>query len=165
MATTAADLPRIALIDLDRGHTSQMPLGAFTTELKAKRWTRVRVPLARFTSTSLKPFAANRSSLALYTCVRSFPLGNKPLRYRKRPPKPERPGSQLQPGSRLLPFVLTAIHQRRNCRAVDRRRCSRPRHGAFARRRLINWLRFKSDALHIHQMTRRNIVGSHIATP
>jgi hypothetical protein len=33
-AIAPADLPRIALIDLDRGHTSQMPLGAFTTELK-----------------------------------------------------------------------------------------------------------------------------------
>jgi exo beta-1,2-glucooligosaccharide sophorohydrolase (non-reducing end) len=61
-AIAPADLPRIALIDLDGGHTSQIPLGAFTTELKAKRWTRVRVPLARFTSTSLKPFAANRLS-------------------------------------------------------------------------------------------------------
>jgi hypothetical protein len=33
-AIASANLHRIALIDLGRGHTAQMPLGAFTTELK-----------------------------------------------------------------------------------------------------------------------------------
>jgi len=59
---TASDLPRMALIDLDRGHTAQQPLSAFTTDIKPKHWTRIRIPLANFTSTSLKPFAGNRLS-------------------------------------------------------------------------------------------------------
>ena len=58
----AEDLPRIALVDLDEGHTAQMPMGTFTTGLKAKQWTRVQVPMEQFTSTSLKPFAATRLS-------------------------------------------------------------------------------------------------------
>lgn len=63
----AADLPRIALIDVDKGHTAPMELGAFTAGLKAKQWTRVQVPLGRFTSTSLKSFALHQLSAIVLT--------------------------------------------------------------------------------------------------
>ncbi|RRA48711.1 glucoamylase family protein [Acidipila sp. EB88] len=53
-------LPQIALADVDDGHTLPVSLGAFTANLKARHWTRVAVPLARFTSASHKPFRARR---------------------------------------------------------------------------------------------------------
>ena len=55
-----ADLPQVALADLDEGHTALVPLGSFVERLEPRHWTRVRLPFARFTSTSLKPFAAQR---------------------------------------------------------------------------------------------------------
>jgi hypothetical protein len=62
-AIAPADLPRIALIDLDRARTHVADaLGGVYDRTEGKRWIRVRVPLARFTSTSLKPFATNRLS-------------------------------------------------------------------------------------------------------
>ncbi len=56
----AGSLPKIALADLDEGHTAPLPLGMFAQGLAPKHWMRIEVPLARFRSTSLKPFAANR---------------------------------------------------------------------------------------------------------
>jgi hypothetical protein len=53
---SASELPRIAFADLENGHTAPLSLGDFTTDLPARRWTRVRVPLRRFDSMSLRPF-------------------------------------------------------------------------------------------------------------
>jgi hypothetical protein len=56
----AIDLPKIALRDLDRNFTAQLSIGSFTPDLAAGRWTRVRIPMAKFRSTSLRPFQARR---------------------------------------------------------------------------------------------------------
>ena len=56
----AADLPKIALRDLDRNFTAQLSIGSFTEDLAPGRWTRVRIPLARFLSASLHNFEPQR---------------------------------------------------------------------------------------------------------
>src|ERR1700677_3458886 len=53
-------LPKIALRDLDGGFTKPLSIGAYTHDLKAGKWTRVRIPLANFTSASLHSFAPRR---------------------------------------------------------------------------------------------------------
>jgi hypothetical protein len=57
---SAAELPRIAFIDLENGHTAPLPLSEFTTDLPAVHWIRVRIPLGRFASASLRPFVPRR---------------------------------------------------------------------------------------------------------
>jgi len=57
---SAAELPRIAFIDLENGHTAPLPLSEFTTDLPAAHWIRVRIPLGRFASASLRPFVPRR---------------------------------------------------------------------------------------------------------
>jgi hypothetical protein len=61
------DLPRIALADANGGNTLPQPLGVFVTALAPKRWTRVRLPLARFISNSLYPFAGRRLSSVIFS--------------------------------------------------------------------------------------------------
>jgi hypothetical protein len=51
----AADLPRIALRSINNGHTASLSLGGFTHNLQPNKWTRIGVPLAKFTKTSLYP--------------------------------------------------------------------------------------------------------------
>jgi exo beta-1,2-glucooligosaccharide sophorohydrolase (non-reducing end) len=53
-------LPKIALRDLDGGFTKPLSIGAYTHDLKAGKWTRVRIPLANFSSASLHSFAPRR---------------------------------------------------------------------------------------------------------
>jgi exo beta-1,2-glucooligosaccharide sophorohydrolase (non-reducing end) len=52
----SADLPKIALRDIARNFTAQLSIGSFTDDLEPGKWTRVRIPLARFSSNSLHPF-------------------------------------------------------------------------------------------------------------
>ncbi len=52
----AQDLPKIALRDVARNFTGQIALGAFTSDLAPGRWTRVRIPLDRFSTASLHAF-------------------------------------------------------------------------------------------------------------
>lgn len=56
----AEDLPKIALRGLDRDHTAQLSMGDFVHNLEPNKWTRVRIPLAKFTSMSLRPFDSHR---------------------------------------------------------------------------------------------------------
>jgi len=58
---SAADLPRIAFADLDESHTALQPLSAFTGNIAARHWTRLRVPLAGFQSTTVRPFTPRRT--------------------------------------------------------------------------------------------------------
>jgi hypothetical protein len=53
---SATELPHIAFIDLENGHTAPLPLSDFTGDVPAGRWIRVCVPLERFRSMSLRPF-------------------------------------------------------------------------------------------------------------
>jgi hypothetical protein len=62
----ATDLPKIALLDLERNFTGQLALGAFTSDLPPGRWTRVRVPLAAFASASLQPFEPRRLTTIVF---------------------------------------------------------------------------------------------------
>jgi exo beta-1,2-glucooligosaccharide sophorohydrolase (non-reducing end) len=55
-AMQAADLPRIALRGINNGHTATLPMGDFAHNLEPNKWTRVAIPLAKFTQTSLYPF-------------------------------------------------------------------------------------------------------------
>ena len=76
---SAAELPRIAFVDLENGHTAPLPLSDFTTDLPAGRWIRVRVPLDRFASVSLRPFVAasadcNRAISRRGRCKAAHPL-------------------------------------------------------------------------------------------
>jgi hypothetical protein len=52
----AADLPKVALVDLKNNFTQQISLGGFAPDLTAHKWTRVRIPMAQFKSASLYPF-------------------------------------------------------------------------------------------------------------
>ena len=55
-AMQAADLPRIALRSTNNGHTASLSMGDFAHNLEPNKWTRVGIPLAKFTKTSLYPF-------------------------------------------------------------------------------------------------------------
>ena len=63
----AASLPRIAFADLDEGHTAPMPIGNFMPNLAPHLWTRLRIPLTRFTSTTIRPFEPRRLSAIILT--------------------------------------------------------------------------------------------------
>jgi hypothetical protein len=56
----AADLPKIALRDLDRNFTAQLSIGSFTQDLAPRKWTRVQIPMAGFTTASLHAFQGRR---------------------------------------------------------------------------------------------------------
>jgi hypothetical protein len=56
----AEDLPKIAFRGLDRDHTAQLSMGDFAHNLEPNKWTRVRIPLTKFTSTSLRPFDSHQ---------------------------------------------------------------------------------------------------------
>ena len=59
-------LPQLAFVDLHQHHSTAMPLGSFTTGLKAKQWTRVKVPLSLFTNGSKQDFSPSLlTSIAL----------------------------------------------------------------------------------------------------
>ncbi len=55
-ALRAADLPRFAVTSEGGGHTTAAPLGDFSPDLLAHRWTRIAVDTAKLQSASLHPF-------------------------------------------------------------------------------------------------------------
>ena len=57
---SAADLPEIALSDTTNSFTGRLLLADFTPDLPADKWTRVRIPLARFHSSSVHTFDSHR---------------------------------------------------------------------------------------------------------
>jgi hypothetical protein len=63
----AADLPRIALRSMGNGHTATLPVGDFAHNLEPNKWTRVEIPLAKFTKTSLYPFDPHRLTAVLFS--------------------------------------------------------------------------------------------------
>jgi exo beta-1,2-glucooligosaccharide sophorohydrolase (non-reducing end) len=46
-AIPAASLPDVRLHDTNRGFSSRLPVGEFSGDIPAKKWTRVRIPLRR----------------------------------------------------------------------------------------------------------------------
>ena len=62
----ARSLPRMALRDLDGGFTQPLSIGAYTHDLKPGEWTRLRIPLADFTTASVQPFAPRRLAVVAF---------------------------------------------------------------------------------------------------
>lgn len=58
----AADLPLICLRDAGNGFSVRLKLGEFSGDLPRDTWKRVRIPLARFTSASLRKFDPKRTN-------------------------------------------------------------------------------------------------------
>lgn len=61
-AMPAAAMPRICLRDASNGFSERVNLGEFSGDLAAGQWKRVRVPLVRFVSASVRPFDAHRTN-------------------------------------------------------------------------------------------------------
>src|SRR6185437_4574040 len=61
----AADLPRIALRDLEDNYTGQLSIGSYAPGLKPGKWTRVRIPLAAFKTKSMLAFNSHRLATIL----------------------------------------------------------------------------------------------------
>jgi exo beta-1,2-glucooligosaccharide sophorohydrolase (non-reducing end) len=55
-AIRAAAMPRLRLLDMARQFSKPTPLGQFSGNIPAKRWTRVLVPLSRIETASIHPF-------------------------------------------------------------------------------------------------------------
>src|SRR5215472_6729310 len=62
----AADLPKIALRDLDRNFTAQLSIGSFTQDLAPGKWTRVQIPMVKFTTASLHAFQGRRLATIIF---------------------------------------------------------------------------------------------------
>ena len=62
----AADLPRMALRSVGGGFTAQLSIGSFTHDLPPGTWTRVRIPFAKFVSTSVRPFEPRRLGAIIF---------------------------------------------------------------------------------------------------
>jgi exo beta-1,2-glucooligosaccharide sophorohydrolase (non-reducing end) len=63
---SARYLPKMALRDLDGGFTQPMSISAYTHDLKPGKWTRVRIPLAGFTTASLHSFEPRRLAVVAF---------------------------------------------------------------------------------------------------
>lgn len=61
-AIAAADMPLICLRDAGNGFTVRLKLGEFSGDLAAGQWKRVRIPLVRFSSASVRKFEAKRTN-------------------------------------------------------------------------------------------------------
>lgn len=62
-----ADLPKIALRGPDRDYTDSLSIGDFVHNLDANKWTRVRIPLSRFTTISMRPFDPRRLAAIVFS--------------------------------------------------------------------------------------------------
>lgn len=62
----ANNLPRLALRDVGGNFTSPLEMGAFTTDLAAQKWVRVRIPLSRFQTASLRPFDPHSTTTLIF---------------------------------------------------------------------------------------------------
>ncbi|MHB8303341.1 MAG: glucoamylase family protein [Acidobacteriaceae bacterium] len=63
---SAKYLPKIVLQDAERNFTHPLELSGFSPDLKAGRWTRIRVPLDRFVTASLHPFHPHRTDTLVF---------------------------------------------------------------------------------------------------
>lgn len=62
-----ADLPRLALRDLDGGYTWTVAMGAYARNLAPGKWTRVRIPLSAFKSKSMLQFRPQQIGTILFS--------------------------------------------------------------------------------------------------
>ena len=63
---SAKYLPRIVLQDTERNFTQPLELSGFSPDLKASRWTRIRIPLDRFVTASLHPFHPHQTNTLVF---------------------------------------------------------------------------------------------------
>jgi hypothetical protein len=64
----AKDLPRLALRDADHHYfTRPLDIASFVSDLPARRWTRVRIPMSAFQSGSLHAFEPRGTSTLVFT--------------------------------------------------------------------------------------------------
>jgi hypothetical protein len=66
-AIPAADLPLLRIADSDDGFSRPIPLANLVPALPAKKWTRVDIPLDRFTAASIRKLAANRLEAVIFS--------------------------------------------------------------------------------------------------
>ncbi len=65
-AMRAKDLPRLAMRDTEGDFSSPLAIGAYTRDLPAGRWLRVRIPLADFKTASVHALEAHRLSTLVF---------------------------------------------------------------------------------------------------
>lgn len=63
---SAADLPVVALYDLDGKPTTPQPLSAFTGAIPAGRWTRIAIPLDRFAGAAIPGFHPDKLAALVF---------------------------------------------------------------------------------------------------
>jgi exo beta-1,2-glucooligosaccharide sophorohydrolase (non-reducing end) len=63
----AADLPKLALRGASDDHTAALAMADFAHNLEPNKWTRVAIPLAKFTQTSLYPLGAHRLTAIVFS--------------------------------------------------------------------------------------------------
>jgi len=61
-----SDLPQISLRDVARNFSGPRQLGDFVSQLPAKKWIQVRIPLKEFTTASIHPFDSSRTVEVLF---------------------------------------------------------------------------------------------------
>ena len=62
----ASDLPKIALRDMEGDFTGPLEIGVYTPGLQSGKWTRVRIPLTAFHTTSMHPFERRRLNTVVF---------------------------------------------------------------------------------------------------
>jgi exo beta-1,2-glucooligosaccharide sophorohydrolase (non-reducing end) len=62
----SADLPKLALRDTAKNFTWPLEIGAYTDDLPAGRWTRLRIPLSAFQTASVHPFEPRRLNTLVF---------------------------------------------------------------------------------------------------
>ena len=63
---SAKYLPKIVLQDTEHNFTQPLELSRFSTDLKANRWVRIRIPLQRFVTASLHTFHPHRTNTLVF---------------------------------------------------------------------------------------------------
>lgn len=61
-----AMFPRLALKDKDNNFTQPLDISSFVQGSRARQWTEIKVPLSRFVTASIHPFAPNRMNSILF---------------------------------------------------------------------------------------------------
>jgi exo beta-1,2-glucooligosaccharide sophorohydrolase (non-reducing end) len=65
-AIPAADLPKLALRDADRGFSWPLAIGDFAHDIPAGKWMRIRIPLSAFRSASVHPFQPHKLTAMVF---------------------------------------------------------------------------------------------------
>jgi exo beta-1,2-glucooligosaccharide sophorohydrolase (non-reducing end) len=65
-AIPASSLPDVRLHDTHRGFSARLPVGEFSGDIPAKKWTRVRIPLRRAIPDSVTSFDAHRVATVVF---------------------------------------------------------------------------------------------------